>query len=59
MRSKVHKSIWKELDNVDVEMAYPHTHVIFDETSGRARVAVEQSQGINARSSPSEQSAAD
>lgn len=59
MRSKVHKSVWEELDDADVEMAYPHTHVIFDETSGRARVAVEQSQGINAGSSPSEQSTAD
>ncbi|XVH33326.1 hypothetical protein ACNS7O_15085 (plasmid) [Haloferacaceae archaeon DSL9] len=41
MRSKIHESVWKELEGADVAMAYPHTHVVFDETSGRARIAVD------------------
>lgn len=42
MRSGVHESVWKELADADVKMGYPHTHVIFDETSGHTRVAIEQ-----------------
>lgn len=59
MRSKVHESVWNELDGADVEIAYPHTHLIFDETSGRARVAVERSQDLQAGSPPSERGTAD
>ncbi len=58
MRSKVHESIWDELDEADVEIAYPHTHLVFDETSGSARVTVDRSQNIDAEPS-SERGAAD
>lgn len=39
VRSKVNERIWAALDDADVEIAYPHRHVVFDETSGTARVA--------------------
>jgi small conductance mechanosensitive channel len=40
MRSDIHEAVWDRLDDADVEIAYPHTHLLFDETSGTARVAV-------------------
>ena len=39
--SKVREKIWAGLEDVDVSIAYPHTHLVFDETSGQAQVAVE------------------
>lgn len=41
VRSKVNTNIWEAIEEVDVEIPYPHMHHIFDETSGQARVAVE------------------
>ncbi len=41
IRSEIQERIWKELDDADVEIPYPHTHLVFDETSGTARVAPE------------------
>lgn len=38
VRSAVHERIWDGFADADVELAYPHTHHVFDETSGRARV---------------------
>ncbi len=38
MRSRIQEAIWKRLDDVDVELAYPHSHVVFDETSGELNV---------------------
>ncbi|MFB6146943.1 MAG: mechanosensitive ion channel family protein [Halobacteriaceae archaeon] len=39
IRSKVHEGVWDALaDADDVTIAYPHSHLVFDETSGRARV---------------------
>ncbi|NKE37532.1 mechanosensitive ion channel family protein [Natronococcus sp. JC468] len=45
MRSKIHEEVWDRLEDADVEIAYPHTHLVFDETSGTARVAVDRSRG--------------
>jgi small-conductance mechanosensitive channel len=44
VRSDVQTRIWSHLedDDVDVEVAYPHQHLVFDETSGEARVAVRE-----------------
>lgn len=39
--SKVRENIWAGLDDVDVSIPYPHSHLVFDETSGQAQVAVE------------------
>ena len=38
VRSEIQERIWEELETADVEFPYPHTHVVFDETSGAARV---------------------
>jgi small-conductance mechanosensitive channel len=43
LRSAINERIWSYLSETDdVEAAYPHQHLVFDETSGTARVAVEQ-----------------
>ena len=41
VRSKIQERIWAQLEDADVEIAYPHRHHVFDETSGTASVAVE------------------
>jgi len=41
VESTVRERIWQNLTDADVEIAYPHQHLLFDEHSGRARVAVE------------------
>lgn len=43
-RSRVQTAIWDQLEeeNVDVEIAYPHRHLVFDDTSGEARVATRE-----------------
>ncbi|MDL5361408.1 mechanosensitive ion channel family protein [Halalkalicoccus sp. NIPERK01] len=44
VQSEIQERIWKELDDADVGIPYPHTHVVFDETSGEARVAMERAE---------------
>jgi len=58
MRSTVHENVWTELEGADVEMAYPHTHVVFDETSGQARVAIEGSRDLHGSSPVTERGTA-
>jgi small conductance mechanosensitive channel len=41
IESTVRERIWEGLADADVEIAYPHQHLLFDENSGRARVALE------------------
>lgn len=45
VRSAIQERIWADLPDADVELAYPHAHLVFDETSGTARVAVDRSTG--------------
>ncbi|MDY6817842.1 MAG: mechanosensitive ion channel family protein [Halobacteriales archaeon] len=40
VRSKVQERVWEALEDADVEIAYPHTQHVFDDTSGTARVEV-------------------
>ncbi|MFB6120580.1 MAG: mechanosensitive ion channel family protein [Halobacteriaceae archaeon] len=41
LRSNVQENIWTALSEAeDVEIAYPHQHHVFDETSGEARVSL-------------------
>ncbi|MFD1515052.1 mechanosensitive ion channel family protein [Halomarina rubra] len=40
VRSRVQERIWERLDDVAVEIAYPHAHLYFDDTSGELPVAV-------------------
>ncbi|NHN59101.1 MULTISPECIES: mechanosensitive ion channel family protein [Halorussus] len=42
VESKIQERVWSELDGADVEIAYPHQHLVFDETSGTARVEIER-----------------
>lgn len=41
VRSKIRERVWSQLADADVEIAYPHSHLFFDETSGTARVSFE------------------
>jgi small-conductance mechanosensitive channel len=41
VRSRVQERIWDAFDGDDVEFAYPHSHLVFDETSGSLRVSTE------------------
>jgi len=38
VESKIQERVWEQLDDADVEIAYPHSHLVFDETSGTANV---------------------
>ncbi|ELY40117.1 mechanosensitive ion channel family protein [Natronorubrum tibetense] len=40
VRSAIHRRAWDAFEGEDVEIAYPHTHHVFDETSGRMGVDV-------------------
>ncbi|GAA0229998.1 mechanosensitive ion channel family protein [Haladaptatus pallidirubidus] len=44
VESKIRERIWTEIEDANVEIAYPHSHLVFDETSGIARVSVEAQQ---------------
>lgn len=48
VRSHVQSNIWTRVTDADVEFAYPHTHHVFDETSGTARVAMGAGPGKSA-----------
>ncbi|WP_254821699.1 mechanosensitive ion channel family protein [Haloglomus halophilum] len=39
LRSNVQTQVWERLADADVEIAYPHSHLVFDDTSGEMRVA--------------------
>ena len=49
MRSQVHENLWEAFEESDVEIPYPHTHLVFDETSGKANVAIEREQALAER----------
>ncbi|MFC6835409.1 mechanosensitive ion channel family protein [Halomarina ordinaria] len=39
-RSKILERVWDRQDDVDMTFPYPHSHLVFDETSGHLDVAV-------------------
>ena len=39
-RSAVNERIWEGLQTVDAEVAYPHSHLVFDDTSGELAVGL-------------------
>lgn len=45
MRSRVQEKVWERLNEADVEVPYPHSHVVFDDTSGRLGVDADLSNG--------------
>jgi small conductance mechanosensitive channel len=54
VRSALQTRIWAGLDDADVEIAYPHSHLYFDDTSGQLDVAVANGETppSNGRTSP-------
>jgi small conductance mechanosensitive channel len=46
MRSWVHEELWTAFSESEVEIPYSHTHLVFDETSGEARVALERERAL-------------
>lgn len=39
--SMIQENIWTAIEDADVEFAYPHSHLVFDETSGNLPVSVD------------------
>ena len=39
IRSMVKTNIWEAFEGEDIEIAYPHTHMVFDETSGELQIS--------------------
>ena len=42
VKSKVQTNVWEALEGADVEFAYPHSHLVFDDTSGQLQVGVQE-----------------
>ncbi|MFC7134461.1 MULTISPECIES: mechanosensitive ion channel family protein [Salinibaculum] len=42
VRSVIQTNIWDELAEADVEIAYPHSHLYFDDTSGELQVSMRE-----------------
>jgi small-conductance mechanosensitive channel len=40
-RSKVQTNVWEAFADADVEIAYPHSHLHFDDTSGQLEIAMD------------------
>jgi small-conductance mechanosensitive channel len=45
VQSKVNERVWDGLADADVEIAYPHSHLVFDETSGHLSVDLDEAGG--------------
>ena len=44
-RSRVQTNVWRRLEDADVEIAYPHSHLYFDDTSGEMNVSLNDGLG--------------
>ncbi|MFT4884091.1 MAG: small-conductance mechanosensitive channel [Natronomonas sp.] len=42
VRSRVMTNVWKRFDEHDIEIPYPHSHLVFDDTSGEMQVAMRE-----------------
>ena len=42
VKSRLQTNIWNALEDADVEIAYPHSHLYFDDTSGELEVSMDQ-----------------
>jgi small-conductance mechanosensitive channel len=42
LRSNVQTAIWERLADADMELAYPHNHLYFDDTSGELQVSMRE-----------------
>jgi small conductance mechanosensitive channel len=45
IRSELQTNVWEALADADVEIAYPHSHLYFDETTGELPIAVREGEG--------------
>ncbi|WP_336325505.1 mechanosensitive ion channel family protein [Halovenus sp. HT40] len=45
VQSKVQTNIWEAFEKADVEIAYPHSHLFFDETSGELQIDTTDQRG--------------
>jgi small-conductance mechanosensitive channel len=45
VRSQIQTEIWDAFEGEDVEIAYPHSHLVFDETSGQLEVSADGNRG--------------
>lgn len=45
INSQVQTNIWESFESDAVEMAYPHSHLVFDDTSGELAVSISESNG--------------
>lgn len=45
VQSVVQTNIWEAFEGDEVEIAYPHSHLIFDETSGQLQVGMDRAMG--------------
>jgi small-conductance mechanosensitive channel len=55
VRSKVQTNIWEAFEGTDVEIAYPHSHLVFDDTSGELQIDTNGSQPGRYRGNPGPQ----
>lgn len=44
IRSNVLSNIWTRFDEHDIEIPYPHSHLVFDDTSGELQVSMRESE---------------
>jgi small-conductance mechanosensitive channel len=66
VRSKVMTEVWSRFDEHGIEIPYPHSHMVFDDTSGELQVSMRESEiptesrpgGATAREEPGEASGA-
>ena len=42
IRSKVLTNVWTRFEEHDIEIPYPHSHLVFDDTSGEMQVATRE-----------------
>ena len=45
VQSQVQARVWEAFEDIDVEIAYPHSHLMFDDTSGELQLAPEDTAG--------------
>lgn len=53
VRSKVQTNIWEAFEDTDIEIAYPHSHLVFDDTSGELQIDANGSRSRPYRGNPS------
>jgi small-conductance mechanosensitive channel len=47
VKSRLQTNIWNALEDANVEIAYPHSHLYFDDTSGELEVSLDQSESLD------------